>query len=243
MNKVSPDLAPNSWRDGVLKAINAVQEELSKTGVSKDRRSTGSGSFKFRGIDDMYSAVAPLFSQYGLVIIPSFDGHRVEVRESKAGGALNYAFVRGTFTLYSVADGSSVTGHAIGEAMDSSDKATNKAMSIALKYFLMQTFTIPTDADNDPDATVHEPTPARPRATAPPPARTGEELEKAASACLMGMAELVPKGMGAIQEYMDRLSPEVQSHIRANHKDAMKSIANAVKQAQVPAREPGSDDL
>lgn len=228
----------------VLKAINAVQSELAKTGISKDRRSQGSASFKFRGIDDMYSAISPLFSQHGLILIPSYDGHRVEVRESRKGDPINYAFVRGTFTLHAMSDGSSLTGHAIGEAMDSSDKASNKAMSIALKYFLMQTLLIPTDADNDPDATVHEPTPARPRAASSAPAPTAEELEKAASACLMGMAELVPKGMSAIQEYMDRLSPEVQSHIRGHHKEAMKSIANAVKKAQVPAdREPGSDDL
>ena len=44
----------------------------------------------------------------------------------------------------------------IGEAMDRSDKATNKAMSAAYKYACFQTFCIPTEGDNDADFTTHE---------------------------------------------------------------------------------------
>ena len=40
--------------------------------------------------------------------------------------------------------------------MDSADKATNKAMSAAYKYMAMQTFCIPTEGDNDADASHHE---------------------------------------------------------------------------------------
>lgn len=40
--------------------------------------------------------------------------------------------------------------------MDSGDKATNKAMSAAYKYAAMQAFCIPTEGDNDADATTHE---------------------------------------------------------------------------------------
>ena len=40
--------------------------------------------------------------------------------------------------------------------MDSGDKATNKAMSAAYKYAALQTFCIPTEGDNDADATTHE---------------------------------------------------------------------------------------
>ena len=36
--------------------------------------------------------------------------------------------------------------------MDSGDKATNKAMAIAMKYALFQVFCIPTDEMKDPDA-------------------------------------------------------------------------------------------
>ena len=42
-----------------------------------------------------------------------------------------------------------------GEAMDSGDKATNKAMSAAYKYACFKAFSIPTEGDNDADATAH----------------------------------------------------------------------------------------
>ena len=44
----------------------------------------------------------------------------------------------------------------IGEAMDSGDKATNKAMSAAYKYAAFQTFAIPTEGTPDADAETHE---------------------------------------------------------------------------------------
>ena len=50
--------------------------------------------------------------------------------------------------------------------MDSADKATNKAMSAAYKYAAIQAFCIPTEGDNDADATTHE---VAPRQEAPPP--------------------------------------------------------------------------
>lgn len=43
-----------------------------------------------------------------------------------------------------------------GEAMDSADKATNKAMSAAYKYAALMAFAIPTEGDNDADATTYE---------------------------------------------------------------------------------------
>jgi hypothetical protein len=43
-----------------------------------------------------------------------------------------------------------------GEAMDSGDKATNKAMSAAYKYACLQVFCIPTEGDNDADGSSHD---------------------------------------------------------------------------------------
>jgi hypothetical protein len=43
--------------------------------------------------------------------------------------------------------------------MDSGDKATNKAMSIAYKNAIFMTFSVPTEGDNDPDAQAHEVSP------------------------------------------------------------------------------------
>jgi hypothetical protein len=62
-------------------------------------------------------------------------------------------------------DGSRHTVITYGEAMDSGDKATNKAMSAAYKYACMQAFSIPTEGDNDADAQTHEVQAAGPNRT------------------------------------------------------------------------------
>jgi hypothetical protein len=66
------------------------------------------------------------------------------------------AVVHAEFDFVSTVDGSKHTAATFGEAMDSSDKATNKAMSAAFKYAAFMTFCIPTEGDNDADATSHE---------------------------------------------------------------------------------------
>jgi hypothetical protein len=73
---------------------------------------------------------------------------------------LFYVVCEVSFDLVSAVDGSRHTVHVIGEAMDSGDKATNKAMSAAYKYMAMQVFCIPTEGDNDADATTHTVKPA-----------------------------------------------------------------------------------
>ena len=139
----------------VYKAINAVQAELAKSGISKDRNNAQQG-YKFRGIDDVYNALAPILSRNGLCILPRVTSRDVVERQTKNGGALFYVTVGMEFDFVSSEDGSKHTIAMYGEAMDSGDKATNKAMSAAYKYACMQAFSIPTEGDNDADAHTHE---------------------------------------------------------------------------------------
>ena len=137
----------------VYKAINAIQADLAKTGISKDKRGPG---FNFRGIDDVYQALAPLLASHHLCILPRMISRVCDERQSKSGGALFYVTVEAEFDFVSSSDGSKHTIRTFGEAMDSSDKATNKAMSAAYKYAAFMSFAIPTEGDNDADATGHE---------------------------------------------------------------------------------------
>lgn len=139
---------------GVHTAINAVQAALAKEGIGKDRKNQMQG-YNFRGIDDMYNVIAPLFAAHGLVVLPKYSERQVVERESAKGGALFYVTLRGDFRFVA-SDGTFVEATTYGEAMDSGDKATNKAMSAALKYAFMQTFTIPTEGDNDSENHTHE---------------------------------------------------------------------------------------
>lgn len=140
----------------VYQCINRVQAALSKSGISKDKTCQQGTSFKFRGIDDVYNALSPLLATHGLCILPRMLSRQCDERQSSKGNALFYVTVEAEFDLVSAEDGTRHTIRTFGEAMDSGDKATNKAMSAAYKYACMQAFSIPTEGDNDPDATVHE---------------------------------------------------------------------------------------
>ena len=110
----------------------------------------------FRGIDDVYNVVSPLLAENGLCILPRVLSRQCEERQSKNGGALFYVTVEVEFDFVSSEDASKHTVKTFGEAMDSGDKATNKAMSAAYKYAAFQAFAIPTEGDNDADSHTQE---------------------------------------------------------------------------------------
>ena len=139
----------------IYQAINAVQTELSTIGITKDRTNSQGSGYKFRGIDDVYNAISPLLAKHGLCILPRVLTRECVERSSKAGAALFYVTVEVEFDFVSAEDGSKHTVKTFGEAMDSGDKATNKAMSAAYKYAAFQAFSIPTESDNDADASTH----------------------------------------------------------------------------------------
>lgn len=140
----------------VYKAINAVQAELATIGIVKDKRNSQGAGYNFRGIDDVYNAIAPLLAKHGLCILPRVLTRECVERQSKNGGALFYITVEAEFDFVSSEDGTKHTVKTFGEAMDSGDKATNKAMSAAYKYACFQAFSIPTEAKEDADYQTHE---------------------------------------------------------------------------------------
>lgn len=139
----------------VYKAINAVQSDLCKEGITKDSKNTFDG-YNFRGIDAVYNALSPLLAKHGLCILPRMLTRSVAEHQSQKGGILFYVTVEAEFDFVCAEDGSKHTVKTFGEAMDRGDKATNKAMSAAYKYAAFQTFAIPTEGDNDADASSHQ---------------------------------------------------------------------------------------
>ncbi|EOI6481227.1 ERF family protein [Yersinia enterocolitica] len=147
----------------VYKAISAVAGELSEQGIKKEKKQGSQVTYAFRGIDAVYNALAPALVKHGLLILPRCTERTSCERVSKSGGALFYITVRAEFDFVSIEDGSIHTVVTYGEAMDSGDKATNKAMSIAYKYAAFQAFCIPTEETAaDPDAEIHHPAPRTP---------------------------------------------------------------------------------
>lgn len=133
----------------VYQAINAVQAELAKVGIAKDKTNSQGSGYKFRGVDDVMNAISPLLAEHKLCILPRVISRTCDERMSGSGKPLFFVTVEVEFDFVSSEDGSKHTVKTFGEAMDSGDKATNKAMSAAYKYAAFQSFSIPTEADAD----------------------------------------------------------------------------------------------
>lgn len=119
--------------------------------IAKDRQGHG---YKFRGIDDAYVALQAIMAKHGVFTAPEVLEERSEERTSKSGAATIYRILKIKYRFYA-ADGSCVETIVIGEAMDHGDKASNKAMSVAHKYALLQVFCIPTADPKDPENDDH----------------------------------------------------------------------------------------
>ena len=131
----------------VYKAIAAVMHDMARQGVGKGQRNQQQ-NYAFRGIDDVYNALAPKLAHHGLVIAPRMLSREVVERTNKNGTVLFYVTLEAEFDFISAEDGSKHTVRTFGEGMDSGDKATNKAMTAAYKYAAFQTFCIPTEAQD-----------------------------------------------------------------------------------------------
>ena len=142
--------------------------------VGKDKKNPQQG-FMYRGIDAVYNALSPVMAKLGLFLVPEILEQNREERttvkkvwdnDTKSrvdkASTLIWSILKIRFTMYAP-DGSNVSAVVIGEGMDTGDKATNKAMSIALKYAAFQMFMIPTEETTiDPDSESHEVEPKKP---------------------------------------------------------------------------------
>lgn len=121
--------------------------------IAKGRKNQQQG-FIYRGIDEIMNELQPILKNNGMFVVPEVLQMLREEKQTKSGGTLLYSVLTMKYTFYA-ADGSSVSAVVIGEGMDSGDKASNKAMAVAMKYALLQVFCIPTDDAKDPDAESH----------------------------------------------------------------------------------------
>jgi len=116
--------------------------------VAKTGKNASQG-FNFRGIDAVVNALAVGMRSSRVVVYPTvldYQYEQIAVGQNKALVGHVRLEVRYTFT-----DGvDSISAVVAGEAMDSGDKATAKAMSVAFRTALLQVFFLPTD-EKDPD--------------------------------------------------------------------------------------------
>jgi hypothetical protein len=106
--------------------------------------------YKFRGIEDMYNGVQPALIKNGVFCVPQV----LEIQHSEletASGKTSFRVLLKVAHRFYADDGSFVEVITMGEGIDTSDKASNKAMSAAMKYAFIELLSIPTQdiADSD----------------------------------------------------------------------------------------------
>ena len=125
----------------IYQAIHGVMNEVGAIGKDKKNQQHG---FMYRGVDDVMNALQPAFVHNNIFVVPEVLEQTREERTTKSGGQLLYSILKVKFTFYAD-DGSFVSATVVGEGMDSADKSSNKAMSVAFKYACFQVFCIPTE--------------------------------------------------------------------------------------------------
>lgn len=139
------------------KIYEAIAGAMSEIGaISKEKRNQQQG-FMYRGVDDVMNALQPILVKYKIFIVPEVLEQTREERMTKSGSSIKYTILKVGYTFYTD-DGSSVSTVVVGEGMDSADKSSNKAMSVAFKYACFQVFCIPTEEMKDPDEEMPEET-------------------------------------------------------------------------------------
>ena len=133
---------------GIYKAVAGVIADIGAVGKDKVNKQQG---FKYRSVDDVYSVLNPALAKNKIFIIPEILEQKREMRTNKNGTQITWVTLRIKYTLFAD-DGSFIETVLLGEAMDTGDKAINKAMAIAYKYLCFQVFCIPVEDMDDPDA-------------------------------------------------------------------------------------------
>lgn len=147
--------------EAMLKVMKGIEA------ISKSKRNSEQG-YNFRGIDDVYNELHSLMCDAGIFTTSEVLDSTSTERATRNGGLLQVRQIKLRY-YFRAADGSSVSTEVIGEGMDSSDKASNKALAVAHKYALMQAFLIPTNDDKDPEKDSPEPVKAPEKKAQPAP--------------------------------------------------------------------------
>ena len=129
----------------IFKKMSDVMKDIGA--IAKDQKNTAQG-FRFRGIDNFVNALYPALTKHGVFMTTEVLKQEEQIkdvtRSNGKAGVDKHVSIQMKYTFHAE-DGSSVSSSVPAEGLDSGDKATNKALSAALKYALIQTFSIPTE--------------------------------------------------------------------------------------------------
>lgn len=187
----------------VYAAICQVSDTLRAEGIGK-RQGIGL-KFAYRSIEDVLFSLSPLLVKAHLCIYPikvEQINHQI-LPTSKSSQRLVQLLI--TYRVSCSDDGSYIDCQSIGDGMDSSDKATGKAMSYAYKSLMFQLFCIPIQGQPDPDAT--------------------QDVELTDAALDEAALDAASKGMEAYQKFWQGLDQASRKRIGRERHGQLKAIA------------------
>lgn len=173
------------------KIYTAICGAMADIGAIGKKSKNAQQGFMYRGIDAIYNALQPVLIDHHIFVTPEVLEQTREERVTKSGSNLIYSILKVRFTFYAD-DGSSVSAVVTGEGMDSGDKASNKAMSVAFKYACFEVFCIPTEEMKDPDSE-----------TPPESTRTPKYIDDVKKSVLRKEAERIGWSIDGVVEWLD----------------------------------------
>lgn len=134
----------------IFSLIPKIMEEVGAIGKAGKNEAQ---KYNFRGIDQMYNAIQPALIKHGVFCVPQVIETNCTEGETKSGANNYHVLMRVNHRFYAD-DGSFIEVITAGEGLDTSDKASNKAMSAAMKYAFVELLSLPTEdlADSDKES-------------------------------------------------------------------------------------------
>lgn len=181
--------------------VMADVQAVGKTGHNQQQ------DYNFRGIDAVVNAAGPAMREHGVIVVPTvLDATYRDIEVGKNRTLMREVTVKVRYTIIGP-DGDALTaagvpgfGCVYGESMDSGDKGTAKAMSVAYRIFLLQALTIPT-SEPDPDESTFERAPAQDPWWLSGGWSSEDEAQHEIDAYVAAAKELPPEGQAHLRAY------------------------------------------
>lgn len=137
-----------------MNVIQAITQAATEIGAVKKYEQNRHQGFNFRGIDAVVNASSAALHKAGVVVVPRL--LEKETRESRTskGSVMCNVYLTVAYDFHGP-EGDMITATVASESFDSGDKATAKAMSVALRTAMLQVLMLPTD-EPDPDEHSYE---------------------------------------------------------------------------------------
>lgn len=133
----------------IYQRINAVMKQVAY--VQKDTEVTGGGNYKAVSHDMAVAVLRPAMVEQGIVVRPKqLKGKYVEMRDKSQGRTMHLYAGRYQVDFVNIEDPGDYCSTVVeGHANDTGDKAPGKAMSYAVKYAMLKTFSLETGEDDE----------------------------------------------------------------------------------------------